>query len=88
MANQLIPPPALMPPAPDELDFNHRAALWADLVDTGDELLLAGLRREVGPKGDVREAYRKWYAEQVAEHDRFWRQFAARLARTRAGHGR
>ena len=31
---------------------------------------MAGLRRQVGPGGDVRAAYRQWYAEQMREHDR------------------
>jgi hypothetical protein len=88
MANQLIPPPSMMPPAPDELDFDQRAALWVDLIDTGEKLLLAGLRRDVGPHGDIGAAYRAWYAEQMADHDRYWRQYAARLARAGARHGR
>ena len=27
-----------------------------------EEFLLAGLRREIGPHGDLQAAYRKWYA--------------------------
>ena len=34
------------------------------------QVLLAGLRREIGPDGDLQAAYRKWYAEQMEEHDR------------------
>jgi hypothetical protein len=78
----------MMPPAPDGLDFDQRAALWVDLIDTGEELLLAGLRRDLGPQGDAVAAYRAWYAEQMADRDRYWRQFAARLARARVDHGR
>jgi hypothetical protein len=39
-------------------------------MDTCEQLLLAGLRREVRPDGDVRAAYRRWYTERMNEHDR------------------
>jgi hypothetical protein len=45
-------------------------AAWLDLMDACEQFLLAGFHREVGPGGDVREAYRRWYAEQMEEHDR------------------
>jgi hypothetical protein len=34
------------------------------------KLILAGLRREVGPDGDVQATYRRWYEQQMEEHDR------------------
>jgi hypothetical protein len=43
---------------------------WIDLMRTCEKFLLAGLRREIGPEGDLRAAYRRWYAEQMEEHDR------------------
>ena len=70
MAGQLIPSPELAPPLPDDLTIQERIALWADLMDACEQFLLAGLRREVGPAGDVKAAYRRWYAEQMEEHDR------------------
>lgn len=45
-------------------------ALWADLMDACEQFLLAGLRRKVGPQGDLAGAYRDWYARQMEEHDR------------------
>jgi hypothetical protein len=44
-------------------------AEWLDMLATGEKLLCAGLRREIGPDGDLRAAYRKWYEEQMREHD-------------------
>lgn len=44
--------------------------LWLDLMNTCDQLLLAGLRREIGPNGDLRAAYRRWYSAEMEEHDR------------------
>ena len=88
MANQLIPPPGMEPVIPDQLTPEQRVALWADLVDAGEALLLAGLRREIGPNGDIREAYRRWYAQQMEEHDRWMRHLAENLHRRGVCHGR
>ena len=47
-------------------------------------MLLAGLRREVGPDGDVVKAYRRWCEEQGEEHDRAVRRLAESLYRAGA----
>jgi hypothetical protein len=73
---------------PDHLTPDQCVALWADVVDAGEALLLAGLRRQIGPEGDIREAYRRWYAEQMEEHDRWMRQLAENLYRRGVRHGR
>jgi hypothetical protein len=70
MAGELIPPPELAPPLPASLTPEEGIALWVDLMNTCEQFLLAGLRREVGPDGDLQAAYRQWYAEQMEEHDR------------------
>jgi hypothetical protein len=70
MANRLIPPPELAPSVPRNLPPGRHIELWAEWLDTCDAFLLAGLRRKVGPGGDVQAAYRQWYADQMAEHDR------------------
>jgi hypothetical protein len=88
MANQLIPPPGMEPSIPDRLTPDQRLALWVDVLDTGEEFLLAGLRREVGPDGDIREAYRRWWARQSEEHDKAMRLMAANLYRRGVRHGR
>ena len=88
MANQLIPPVGMEPSIPDHLTFDQRAALWADVMDASEELLLAGLSRQIGPDGDLREAYRTWYLRQMEEHDQAMRQLAANLYRCGVRHGR
>jgi hypothetical protein len=70
MANRLIPPLELAPLVPPGLPPSRGIELWAEWLDTCEEFLLAGLRRQVGPGGDWRAAYRQWYAEQMTEHDR------------------
>ncbi len=88
MANQLIPPPGMEPTIPANLTPEQRIALWVDLANAGEELLLAGLRRKVGPQGDVVAAYREWYAEQMLEHDQMIRRMAASFYRRGVRHGR
>jgi hypothetical protein len=43
---------------------------WLSLLDISERLVLAGLRRRIGPEGDLKAAYRNWYREQMDEHDR------------------
>lgn len=47
---------------------------------TSDKLLLAGLRRKIGPDGDLQLAYREWYADHVREHDAAVERMARRLS--------
>ncbi len=51
------------------IDAEHHIARWVDLMDACEQFLLAGLRRKVGPDGDVVAAHRAWYARQMEEHD-------------------
>jgi hypothetical protein len=88
MAGQLIPPPGLEPPAPERLTADQRVALWLDLMDSAEELLLAGLRRDVGPCGDVAREYRRWCEQQGEEHDLAVRRLADNLYRRGVRHGR
>lgn len=81
MTNQLLPEPGFEPAVPEKWTPELGIALWMDLVDACDELLLAGLRREVGPDGDVQAAYRRWYAFQMEEHDRMIVQMIENLNR-------
>ena len=81
MVKQLLPDRDLAPSVPEGLTPEQRIALWVDLMETCDQFLFAGLRREVGPGGDVYAAYRRWYAERMEEHDRMWMQFAKNLSR-------
>ena len=54
-------------------------AEWLDMLRTGEKLVCAGLRREIGPEGDLRGAYRRWYEEQMLEHDSLLVQMYDRL---------
>jgi hypothetical protein len=50
------------------------ALAWMDLMEACEELLLAGLRRQVGPDGDIWGAYQDWYRRQTERRDRERRQ--------------
>jgi hypothetical protein len=59
----------------------RRIAAWIDLMDTSEKLLLAGLRRKIGPDGDLQAAYREWYAEKTRDHDEAMLRLVHALAR-------
>ena len=57
MSEELIPSPDLAPPPiPDSTSFQERLDLWVDLMNACEQFLLAGLRREIGPDGDLKAA--------------------------------
>ena len=67
--------------------FAERVALWSELLDACDQLLLAGLRRQVGPDGDIAAAYRAWHTKQLEEHDKMMRHLMEELNRRAVAHG-
>ncbi len=62
--------PDLRPTVLEESTFQERLDRWVDVMNTCEQFLLAGLRREIGPDGDLDAAYRQWYEQQMEEHDR------------------
>jgi hypothetical protein len=80
-------PDDLSPIIPDHVSVEQRIALWVDLMNAGEQFLLAGLRREIGPDGDLEAAYRQRYAEQREEHDRAVLHMMEVLSRAKESHG-
>jgi hypothetical protein len=70
MKHQLIPPPDLSPPSIKHLPAAMKVALWGQMVDEGDQMVLAGLRRKLGPNADVHAAFLEWLDRRNEEHDR------------------
>jgi hypothetical protein len=63
-------------------------ALWRDAVDASELFLLAGLRRKIGPDGDLKAAYRRWYEQHMKEHDRMLARLGHEFSRRGGGgHG-
>lgn len=69
------------PATPRRLPSQQAVALWFDLMDTCEQLLLARLRQKVGENGDLAAAYREWYARQMDEHDEMMARMAMNLSR-------
>ena len=55
---------------PSRQEFTQRILAWCDLMDSLEQFLLAGLRRKIGPDGDLEAAYREWYQRQMEERDK------------------
>jgi hypothetical protein len=86
MKSQLIPPPELAPPSVMHLPMSKRIGMWIDLVNMGEAFLRAGLRRKIGPDGDINAAFRDWNSRQMEERESRQIQFLTNLSRCeRAG---
>jgi hypothetical protein len=74
------------PSLPPETTMEQSIAAWLEWLDVCDAFLRAGLRREVGPDGDLEAAYRRWHVEQLEQHDRDLLRRAEILNRRAASH--
>ena len=88
MKSQLIPPPEFAPPSIRHLPVEKRIDIWAELLDESEAILLSGLRARIGPDGDLKTAYREWYARHMEDHDRMLCHFADNLSRREAVRGK
>ena len=84
--NTPVSPSANTTPDDSRTQSGQAAREWLDMLSAGTKLLRAGLRREVGPSGDVDAAYRRWYAAQMQEHDRKVQRVLQRLRKAEAEH--
>jgi hypothetical protein len=56
---------------PSKVEIDRRMAEWAQAMELSNAMLMAGLRRKIGPDGDLHAAYREWSQK---NHDRKWRE--------------
>jgi len=70
VAGQLLGPADMCSSVSPTATPDQCIRLWLDLMSTCDQFLLAGLCREIGPDGDLRAAYRRWYSGEMEQHDR------------------
>jgi hypothetical protein len=87
MKHQLIPPPELAPPSIKHLPGDVKIAAWGQMVDEGDQMVLAGLRRKLGPNGDVHAAFLEWLDRRNEEHDRTIARMITEMRRRERAHG-
>jgi hypothetical protein len=83
MSHQLLISADLAPADLSELPVAGRVSTWLEMLDAGYKLVTAGLRREVGENGDLKAAYRDWYAKQMTEHDKAVEQMLRRMQQRR-----
>ncbi|MCY3012825.1 MAG: hypothetical protein ACK5OC_19140 [Pirellula sp.] len=57
--------------SPSKVEIDRRMAEWAQAMELSNAMLMAGLRRKIGPDGDLHAAYREWSQN---NHDRKWRE--------------
>jgi hypothetical protein len=86
MAGQLIPLPELDPPSAHQLTMEQQIAAWFDLLEFGEQLLMAGKCCESGENMHPHKALRNWYAESMAEHDQMMSRMMEQLQRQGANH--
>jgi hypothetical protein len=77
----------LSPQFPENATPQMCIKAWLDLLDASEQFLLAGLRREIGPDGDLKAAYRQWYKEQMEEHDRMMYHMMEEFSKRGGDHG-
>ena len=70
MMNDIQPTESdLTPTLPPHLSAQQRMAAWFDLMFVVERFFLTGLRRRIGPDGDLTAAYRQWYEQSMRERD-------------------
>ncbi len=79
------PRPPARPKTVNGMTPEQRIELGCELFDVQASFLMARYSRQYECVEDWLAAFRRWYAEQMEEKDRMWRQFAERLNRSQGG---
>jgi hypothetical protein len=88
VSGQLLPPAELDHPLPEHLTIGERIAVYCDLLEASEQMLIAGLEATLPAGSDIREAVREVYERQSAEHVASLERIAERINRLEAEHGR
>ena len=88
MAKMLHPVTDLSAPTTVHHTSGQRISVWLELLDDTDTLVRSGLRAKIGQSGDLRQAYRDWYARQMKQHDRDQVRLLENLNRCEKRHGK
>jgi hypothetical protein len=86
MSGQLIPPPELSPANSTRLSMPERVAAWFELMEASEQFLLAGVRHRIGPDGDLHGAMRRWYRQEMEQHDKKLIHLLRQLGRRERNH--
>ena len=55
--------PLPSPNIPSQEDVDRRMVQWFQAMELSHAMLMAGLRRKIGPDADLNAAYREWYRD-------------------------
>lgn len=88
MAHELIPPRGLDHPPPGGLSRERLVALWLEMIETSDQMLMAGFRATLPSEAEARDAFRRWYEQYYREHYEHLQRMAERFNRLSQNHGR
>lgn len=87
MSGQLIPLPELDHPLRDDLTMGQRIAVYLDLLEATEQMLIAGLRATLPAGADMRAELQRVYDRQSEEHYRGLVRMAERFNRMKEQHG-
>ena len=74
------------PPPFSPVEAGLRVQEWFSVMELSHELLMAGIRSRLKPGEDEWTVYRRWYQEQLNEHQRTIEQMARRFTECLAKH--
>lgn len=57
------------PPTYPHATPSQRVAMWIDLMEAAEQMQLAGMRRRIGPDGDLAAEYRRWNEKDLRRRD-------------------
>lgn len=69
MTGSRVPPARFLPLNSRPLSMSQRVAAWFELMESSEQFLLAGIRHRIGPEGDLTHAVRRWYRQEMEQHD-------------------
>jgi glutathione S-transferase len=68
-------------------ESSRRIYQWLALMEASHQFLMAGIRMRLRPGEDEREMYRRWYQQQLQDHDRTLERMAARFKECTSNYG-
>jgi hypothetical protein len=87
MSGELIPPPELGHALPTGLSQAECVAIYLDLLEASEQMLIAGLRATLPPGANLHAAVRQCHDRQSDDHYRSLVQMAERFNKIESSHG-
>lgn len=88
MKGQLIPPPEFAPPSVKHLTSLQKILIWGEMVEEGDQLLLAGIRAKTDSESSAIAKARDVMERRNCEHDRALESMILNMRKRERAHAR